>query len=164
MFTVTKPPELTRSPRAQQGFTLFELVIAMTIVVILVTIAVPGMRQVIDSNRLTAYTNSMLSGAHLARSEAIKRNEPVAFCAGLDGCGGDWEKGWTVRDADGSVVASASNKYSKLKASGDKTTVSFDGEGLPDGSLKLDLSVEGIKTRSLKISIAGSVYSEKDDQ
>lgn len=147
----------------QRGFTLFELIAVLAIAAILVTIAVPGMRQIIDSNRLIAYTNSMVSGAHLARSEAIKRNEAVDFCAGVEACGGDWGQGWTVRDDDGNVVASAPNKYPKLNATGDRGTVSFDGEGLPDGALQLDLSVEGIEARIVRITMAGTVYSEKDE-
>lgn len=147
----------------QLGFTLFELITVLSIAAILITVAIPGMRSIIDSNRLTAYTNSMLSGAHLARSEAIKRNDEVDFCAGVGACGGQWDQGWTVRDSDGNVLASSANKYAKLKATGDKGTVSFDGDGLPNGALILDLSVEGIVSRHLNISMAGSVYSEKDD-
>ena len=146
-----------------QGFTLFELVVALTIVAILVTVAVPGMRQLIDSNRLTAYINSAVGGANLARSEAIKQNREVAFCAGFDGCGGDWSSGWTVRDADGGVLASSSNEFSLIRASGNVNVVQFDGEGLPSNGLEVEMDVEGIAARKLVVSPAGSVRSDRVD-
>lgn len=160
MITLRSHTQFAGSARACKGFTLFELIVAVTIVTILVTVAVPGMRQIIDSNRLTAYLNSVVSGVHLARSEAIKRNENVDFCAGVDGCGGTWSNGWTVRDADGVVLASSANRYTNLTATAAPGLVSFDGEGLPSSQLEMDLSVKGIAGRRMTISTVGAVRSE----
>jgi type IV fimbrial biogenesis protein FimT len=60
-------------------------------------------------SKLGSYANSLVSGAHLARSEAIKRGAPVTLCVSSNGtsCGsgsGGWEQGWIVRATDGTVI------------------------------------------------------------
>ena len=52
-----------------------------------------------ERNQLTANINQFVSSLALARSEAIKRNLPVAICASSDGencSGGGFESGWIV--------------------------------------------------------------------
>jgi type IV fimbrial biogenesis protein FimT len=78
-----------------------ELVVTLAIVAILLSIAVPTFRDVIERERLVAYTNQFLSTLYLARSEAIKRGVVVAICKSADGatCGSTgvtWSDGWIV--------------------------------------------------------------------
>src|SRR3989344_4698731 len=56
------------------GFTLIELIITLTIAGILMAVAVPGLKNFVSSNRLTAQINDLIADINLARSEAIKRN------------------------------------------------------------------------------------------
>ena len=62
--------------------------------------AVPNMNSFILNNRLASQLNMLASSLALARSEAIKRNEPVVVCASSDGaaCAADvdWNAGWLV--------------------------------------------------------------------
>jgi type IV fimbrial biogenesis protein FimT len=50
----------------------------------------------------------LVASAHLARSEAIKRNADVTLCVsnsdGTDCGSGGWEQGWIVLAADGTVI------------------------------------------------------------
>lgn len=78
--------------RANHGITLIELLITVTIVSILGTVAVPSLYNLINQNRMTTVTNTLLSSFRLARSEAIKRNQRVTVAAS----NGDWKQGWTV--------------------------------------------------------------------
>jgi len=99
--------------KRQKGFTLLELIAAITILAILATLLAPGFRDVIRSNRLSSAANSFLSALNLARSEAVKLNAPVMICKSdvdntasgqLASCttDGGFEQGWVVfRDADG---------------------------------------------------------------
>jgi type IV fimbrial biogenesis protein FimT len=54
----------------------------------------------LNSNKLTAASNSLLSSMRLARSEAFKRNGRVVLCKSHDGVActmaGGWEQGWLV--------------------------------------------------------------------
>jgi type IV fimbrial biogenesis protein FimT len=83
----------------QAGFSVVELMIAITIVAVLLTMAVPTFKDASLASQLRSSANNLLSSARLARSEAIKRNVPVTLCASSNGtsCGGGaWEQGWIV--------------------------------------------------------------------
>lgn len=89
------------SRQSIRGFTLIELMIIITIAAILLGVGVPGMRDLMVSNRRTSVVNDLVSSLHLARSKAYSENIRVMVCpaagAGTQ-CGGstDWGNGWLV--------------------------------------------------------------------
>lgn len=85
------------------GFTLVEMLVALSIAAILLAIAVPSYSSSQLNSQLRASANDLIASINLARSEAIKRGTTVTLCASSDGesCGGDWHQGWLVlREAD----------------------------------------------------------------
>lgn len=95
----------TLLPSRSRGFTLVELLVTLCILGVLLVTSVNFARQALDSMRLTAFANTFLAQLHMARSEAIKRNGPVAICMSVDGAAcspdGGWEQGWIMfHDAD----------------------------------------------------------------
>jgi type IV fimbrial biogenesis protein FimT len=93
METIMKNSALTK------GFTLVELMVAVAVLIIAATIAVPAFSSLVQGNRLTAGANQLLSAFHSARSEAIKRSQTVRFCATTDGAtcavNADW-RSWLI--------------------------------------------------------------------
>lgn len=65
----------------QQAFTLLELMVTLSIVAIVMAIAVPNMSQFVKNDRLTSYTNTLISDLMLARGKAVQRNQPTIVCA-----------------------------------------------------------------------------------
>ena len=96
--------------RYGRGFTLIEMMIVLVIVAVVLVLVPPGMAQLSLSTNLKSYSQEMMSSAILARSEAIKRNSPVRLCVSTDGAScagaGNWEQGWIVVAADGTVIKS----------------------------------------------------------
>ncbi|MGA7800929.1 MAG: GspH/FimT family pseudopilin [Gammaproteobacteria bacterium] len=94
-----------------RGFTLIELLTTMVIAVILITVAVPGFRNMILNNRITTAGNSLVGYLNTARANAIREGRTVTVCVdnspGSLACGGsDWAGGWKLwvdRNGNGSV-------------------------------------------------------------
>ena len=83
----------------ESAFTLVELMIAIAVAAIVLTLGVPSFGRVIERNQLSAYTNQLVSSLHFARSEAVRRNQNISVCHSADGssCGGvGYESGWLI--------------------------------------------------------------------
>lgn len=63
-----------------RGFSLIELVVTIMVLAIVVSIALPGMRDFIVGNRLSSAVNGFVGLINYARSEAIARNQDVMVC------------------------------------------------------------------------------------
>jgi len=89
----------TRRPGAR-GFSLIELMVVVALVAILLVLAVPAFRNMIQINRVAGEVNSFSADLQYARSEAIQRGVPVSLCPSSDGatCLGTntWHSGWIV--------------------------------------------------------------------
>lgn len=137
---------LGAAPAGQAGVTLLELMVTVVVMVILMTIAVPGFQQVMLTSRLESYANDLLSSATLARSEAIKRNKTVTLCASANGTScatsGGWDQGWIVLDASGPTVIathSATTGNFVISEASSMRSLSFSpsGVGATQASLKV---------------------------
>lgn len=88
--------------RAARGFTAIELMVVVAIVAILTAVAAPYMGQMVRAQRLRTSAFDVFASLTLARSEAIKRNVAVTMAP----VGGDWTKGWTIKDANNNLLKS----------------------------------------------------------
>lgn len=93
----------------EQGMTLIELLISLSILAILISLAAPSFVAMINNNRVTAATNDLVSSFNLARTEAIKRNGTVLIIkkntAGSRNCGNyDWACGHQIQVSSTSEV------------------------------------------------------------
>jgi type IV fimbrial biogenesis protein FimT len=95
-----------------KGFSILELMVAISVLAVLLATGVPSFVQIIRNNRITAQSNELVSALNVARSESIKRGIPVSVCSSADGatCAGSatWGTGWIVF-TDGLGAAGAVN-------------------------------------------------------
>src|SRR5687768_10565039 len=66
--------------RQQHGFTLWELLMTLLVAGILLGIGVPNVMEFQRNGGMTAAANNLVTGVLMARTEAIKRQAPVALC------------------------------------------------------------------------------------
>jgi len=66
-------------PGRCRGFSLVEILIAMTILALLLLLALPNMSEYLRNSTVRTAAEIISSGVQLARSEAIRRNTPVEF-------------------------------------------------------------------------------------
>lgn len=78
----------------QHGFTLLELIVTISVLSILVALAAPSFRQLLEAQRMRAASFDLVADLTLARSEAIKRGAAITLAPTT---AGDWSTGWTVR-------------------------------------------------------------------
>ena len=64
----------------QRGFTLMELMVAITVFGILTALAVPSFTTMTNRNKLAAESNELLSAFQYARMEAIRTSASVTVC------------------------------------------------------------------------------------
>jgi len=125
---------------AQYGFTLLELMIAISVLAIGLTLAVPSIRTIAANNQISVANNSIITGFNLARSEAVTRGNNVAICPSSDGdtCDDDnWDKGWIVfDDADGSGSMAETEVIRRVFRKSDVTRAGLSGNVVfkPDGT------------------------------
>ena len=147
----------TRS--TMHGFTLIETMVAVAVMTISMTIAVPSYQQFIASQSIRTTSMDVVSSLILARSEAVKRNGNVALVP----ISNDWKNGWqVVHVGSGTEVGHAEPMNGKVALQGAQPAmVQFNADGRVVGAAatqKLDLAVtNGASTmhRCIELDPAG---------
>ena len=122
---------LPRHPQARsaRGFTIIELMIVVVILVVLLSLGVPGMTQLIVKTRVKNASFDVYASILAARSDAISRNKTITITPS----GGNWAAGWTITDSDGNTVK-AQDPLSGITITGPGTLVYNTSGRLPDGT------------------------------
>jgi type IV fimbrial biogenesis protein FimT len=113
-----------------RGFTIIEIFIVLAIVAIFLTIGMPSFLEFTRDVRAGSMMGALTSDIQLARSESVKRNARVLFCARAtatsNACIGApttaaWSNGWLVchdTNADGACDASTAADPNPMKVQG----------------------------------------------
>lgn len=149
----------------QRGFTLIELMVTIAILAVLLGVGVPSFRSMIESSRLSAVSNDLLTGLQFARSEAIKRGILVVLCStnDQDSCSTNpkWSSGWVARNEAGPAADPPFRVWPAARIGIDITnpgTVEFNGLGGASAERCFDLTL-GTLERSVSVGAAGRISS-----
>ena len=83
--------------RFENGFTLIELMVTVTIAIIITTVAIPSLSSVYDKVRASNSIDTIQSSFTFARSQAVSLGARVTICP-LSGttCGTSWINGYSI--------------------------------------------------------------------
>ncbi len=113
------------------GFTFIELMTAIAVLAVVISIGIPSFQTLISNNRVSSQVNNFVTSLNLARSEAINRGDSVTVAA----AGGGWADGWTITAADGTVLRQqeAFKNDSTMTATSGTASIVFNSRGFLDG-------------------------------
>jgi type IV fimbrial biogenesis protein FimT len=109
-----------------RGFTLTEMLIAVSVIAILTTSAAPSYRSLILNQHVRTVASDLHTSLFFARGEAIKRAASVDVIP----TSADWTQGWSVRlhDAPQTVLRNEAAVDSQLSAMSG-STITYDSDG-----------------------------------
>lgn len=159
------------SLKRRKGFTLIELMVAISLIAILLTIALPSFRSLIQNNRITAQTNAFVSAHTYARSEAVKRSGRVDVCprnATGTGCSGsNWNDGWLVQVHGGDVLRvwdAPQDGITIELSTGSAERVSYLNRGTVDVAREFHIRAQdctGEQQRNVLINVIGRITTTR---
>lgn len=148
---VTRPAMLPN-----KGFTFIELMVVLAIIVIIASVAAPGMQGLLAGNRLTSVSNTLVGALRYARSEAVIANQAVSVCSSADqaSCGGSWADGALVVRADNAVLRVLPALPGDVAVAGN--TIQFDADGQLPALATLAISSEAAgSARTVRVTRIG---------
>lgn len=99
--------------RKEAGFSLIELVVTLSVLTIILTIALPSFAALLQGSRESSTYHLLTTSLAAARLRAVKDNAPVTVCPSADGrtCRGDaiWSEGWILYRDPGRDLQPASS-------------------------------------------------------
>lgn len=162
------------SGRRQAAYTVVELLSTIAVAATLTSVAAPGLRNMLESNRATGQANSLTSSLYLARSEAVTRSTPVSVCASDDGAtctaDSDWGVGWIVFtdniaplgtvDAGDLVLQSFPAASGSVQLTGSDTFLTFTANGFLQGAAVMSFEIRipgctGENQRDVSVNLQG---------
>lgn len=173
--------------KLRAGFTLIELMVTLAVAAIILTLAVPSFVSFVRSQRATTQANDLLVALTFARSETLKRGEPIAVCATTDAtasppaCSGNdaWSGGWLVfvDDATGGTSGEFDSGSEELLrvhgaldgntslSGGGSAAVRFLSNGLVEASAAFTLKPQGCTSeqqRAIDVSPTGRAEVQRE--
>jgi len=115
------------------GFTLIELMIVISVLAVILSMALPSFRDFTLQQRIKNAGFDTVATLTFARSEAIKQNGNVTITP----TGGNWSNGWTIAGIDGEVIKTQSG-FEGLRMNGPASIVFQRSGRTTSGGITID--------------------------
>ncbi|WON79563.1 prepilin-type N-terminal cleavage/methylation domain-containing protein [Acinetobacter sp. UGAL515B_02] len=140
-----------------KGFTLIELIITITVLAILATIAVPSFNSLLNRLKLNASARELMTKLVEARTQALTIRQTTGVCVStVTNCAESLSISSNISNR---IFVAQLDKEVTL-ASGSATQLIFRVEGIPVASSKFSLQRQGI-ARCIEVGVTGdTTYKE----
>lgn len=150
-----------------RGFTLIELMITITVLGIIVALALPGFKSILDGRKLVGAADNLYAALQYARSESIKQNTDIQFqintgvwCYGIDDNGANCDCNNPAScTVDGAVKVYDNSDFGDVVVSNASVNeIIFDSRnGEPDTAGSFTFSLPGNRTKVVNINAIGLI-------
>ncbi|WP_369158423.1 GspH/FimT family pseudopilin [Candidatus Thiodiazotropha sp. LNASS1] len=132
-----------------RGFTLVELMTAIVIGAILVTVGIPSYIGFIQRNTISTTSNELLGALLYARSEAVRQEATATFTPEADG--------WLVESGDVTLL-DHTVENDNIAIDGDAVTYSPRGRANLVAEQSIDISYKGTLESRICLSLSGRPF------
>lgn len=154
--------------RAAKGFTLIELMITLSVLAIVLSLAAPSFSTMRQDSRIGSLSSELQSAIQFARAEAVKRHANVIICrrnAAGTACenGTNWAAGWLVRQVGGDIIK-VWDSATSISITGPDGGVTFRNNGITTAAGNFSVTVSsctGTQYRTISVSATGTTRLEK---
>jgi type IV fimbrial biogenesis protein FimT len=109
-----------------RGFTLIELMVAVTVLAVISALAAPSFKQLLAAQRVRVTAYNIVGDLVFARSEAVKRGENVTVTPTSSA----WKNGWSVNVAStAEVIGGQGSVGGGVEFTASPSSVTFDRNG-----------------------------------
>lgn len=133
-----------------RGFSIIELMVAITVAALLLAIALPSFRDANVSSNVTQLTNLLVGDLNTARSEAVRRGTLVGVIANSS----DWNQGWYI-ETDGDFKADGT--FATIPTTGNDVVLVNRGS-IPTGGYSLGAKANSGASTQIVFTAQGTLY------
>ncbi|MGY0583118.1 MAG: GspH/FimT family pseudopilin [Paraglaciecola chathamensis] len=158
----------------QQGVSLIELMVSVSITIVLAASVAPSLQATISQNTIAAQMNQISALAQFARGHAIDNQIETTLCATADysTCSHNWSQAKMVfvdsnsdgeRNASETLLTSLSKEESNIEVKGPQNAISFTQNGGANSNADILFCGDQVSShRALLISMQGRVKTSQD--
>jgi type IV fimbrial biogenesis protein FimT len=154
---------LVSDPRRRAGFTLIEMMVVVSVMAVMLTLAMPSLSALLEAQRLRSAAFDLVGDLTTARGEALNRRQSVSISPVSSG---DWTSGWRVTEGD-EVIRQRSPLGGSLSVSGAPGSIAYDPNGrlaAADGFIRIEIGSSALtdetRLRCISVDPLGRVRSD----